>query len=105
MEVLIMEDNKNFTQKLIELLEIESDDWTRQDSLRAYDYVNGMFYDGELNANKIDKYDFYKALTTITGILLGESMCGNNAVHWEIRSQLIVFCKHLGIIPKNYGCY
>lgn len=92
-----MNDNKEYTEKLRLLLKKENDDWTRNDTFKAIDYLNGLFNEFEFKCDNLDKGELVYGLRKLFDILYGFSENGNSGVQWEFKSAIKAFCRKLKI--------
>ncbi|GEM_PF-6205321 len=93
-----MNDSKEYTEKLRLLFKKRNDDWTRNDTLEAFDYLNGLFHEFEFKYDDLDKGELVYGLRKLSDILYGFSQNGNNGVQWEFKSAIIGFCRRLKIL-------
>jgi len=91
-----------YTTKLIDLF-MDGKNWTRTDTLNAYDYLHGAFYGNEININinECEPSKISWGIIHLCDILNGEGMNGANGVQDEIRNSILLVMVNLNVITKD----
>ncbi|MCB2292379.1 hypothetical protein LGK95_02345 [Clostridium algoriphilum] len=91
-----------YTTKLIDLF-MDGKNWTRADTLNAYDYLHGAFYENEININikECEPSKISWGIIHLCDILKGEGMYGSNGVQDEIRNSILAVMENLNVITKG----
>lgn len=91
-----------YTTKLIDLF-MDGKNWTREDTLNAYDYLHGAFYGNEININinECEPSKISWGIIHLCDILKGEGMNGGNGVQEEIRNSILLVMINLNVITND----
>ena len=91
-----------YTTKLIDLF-MDGRNWTREDTLNAYEYLHGAFYGNEININinECETSNVSWGIIHLCDILNSEGMHGANGVQDEIRNSILLVMVNLNVITKE----
>jgi hypothetical protein len=90
----------NYKNQLIDLF-MNGNEWTREHTLKAYDYLHGAFYENEVDISSSNLSDVYWGIIHLCDILNGEGSYGASGVQREIRSSLLAVMVRLNVISKD----
>lgn len=92
-------EEKSFIVKFVECLDKPRNEWTREDTKNAIDYLHGIFYFGELN--KENTKNMYQVTKHILNAYYGEIQTDGKGYQYEFQSEFRAIAVKLGLITTE----